>query len=111
MIEVFIKEETDENRLLLEVFLGTIFDTDILERIYSPDIDANKMFRYMTENGYVRVSDELQKKMWEKVDSEEFAQIVLRQNYSLYSIDNWSRKEELEVNENPNPPAMLGRIE
>ena len=57
------------------------------------------------------MSDELQKKMWEKVDSEEFAQIVLRQNYSLYSIDNWSRKEELEVNENPNPPAMLGRIE
>ena len=53
----------------------------------------------------------MQKKMWEKVDSEEFAQIVLRQNYSLYSIDNWSRKEELEVNENPNPPAMLGRIE
>ena len=52
MIEVFIKEETDENRLLLEVFLGTIFDTDILERIYSPDIDANKMFRYMTESNY-----------------------------------------------------------
>lgn len=94
MIGVFLKEETDENRLLLEIFLSTIFDTDILERIYSPDVDANRMFRHMTENGFVRVSDELQKKMWEKVDSEEFAQIVLRQNYSLYSIHNWSRKEE-----------------
>ncbi|MCR2051083.1 hypothetical protein NSB25_28095 [Acetatifactor muris] len=94
MIGVFLKEETDENRLLLEIFLSTIFDTDILERIYSPDVDANRMFRHMTENGFVRVSDELQKKMWEKVDSEEFVQIVLRQNYSLYSIHNWSRKEE-----------------
>lgn len=40
------------------------------------------------------VSDELLEKMRDKIDLHEFTEVVLSKNYSLYSIDNWSRNNE-----------------
>lgn len=94
MIDVFLKEDTDENRILLEIFLGNIFDSRILEQTYSPDVNTDNMVRQMMEDRFVRLSDELLAKMWSKIDVEEFTNIILTQNYSLYSIANWSRKDE-----------------
>lgn len=94
MISKFMEEKTDENRMLLELFLGNVFDSRILEQSYAPNNDANNMVRQLMEDRFVRISDELIDKMWEKIDVDEFSKIVLTKNYSLYSIDNWSRKED-----------------
>lgn len=68
----------------------------MLEQSYVINNDANSIVRQIMEERFVRISDELVDKMWEKVDTDEFAKIVLVKNYSLYSIDNWSRKEEIQ---------------
>ena len=94
MISVFMEDETDENRMLLEIFLGNVFDSRILEQSYVPNNDTNNMVRQLMEDRFVKVSDELIEKMWNKIDVDEFSKIVLTKNYSLYSIDNWSRKED-----------------
>ena len=94
MIDIFMEDETDENRILLEVFLGNVFDRRILEQSYVPDNDINNMVRQLMEDRFVKLSDELIEKMWNKIDVDEFSKIVLIKNYSWYSIDNWSRKEE-----------------
>jgi len=48
----------------------------------------------MMEDRFVRISDELLARMWSKIDLQEFTEVVLSKNYSLYSIDNWSRTNE-----------------
>ena len=94
MISVFMEDETDENRMLLEIFLGNVFDSRILEQSYVPNNDTNNMVRQLMADRFVKVSDELIEKMWNKIDVDEFSKTVLTKNYSLYSIDNWSRKED-----------------
>lgn len=93
IIGTFLEENTEENKVLLEVFLGNIFDSRILETVYSADVNTNTVVRQMMEDRFVRISDELLTKMWSKIDMDEFKQIVLSQNYSFYAIDNWSRKD------------------
>lgn len=92
IINIFLEEDNKENRLLLEVFLGNIFDSSILERTFSTDIDTNNMVRQMMDERFIRLSDELLTKMWSKINVEEFTKVILTQNYSLYSIANWSRQ-------------------
>ena len=94
MISVFMEDETDENRMLLEIFLGNVFDSRILEQSYVPNNDTNNMVRQLMADRFVKVRDELIEKMWNKIDVDEFSKTVLTKNYSLYSIDNWSRKED-----------------
>lgn len=94
IVKKFREEDTEENQFLLELFLSNLFDSDMLETVYKQDINADKMFKQMFSDRFVRVNDDLLNKMWSKVDMEEFAKIILTKNYSLYSIYNWSRKEE-----------------
>lgn len=94
IIGVFLEDDTEENRVLLEIFLGNIFDSRILEQIYSADVNTDNVVRQMMEDRFVRISDELLAKMWSKIDLQEFTEVVLSKNYSLYSIDNWSRTNE-----------------
>lgn len=92
VINRFLEENTEESKLLLEVFLSNVFDGNMLEHVYKTDVDANKMFKQMLADRFIRFSDELLTKMWSKIDTEEFAKKILTQNYSLYSINNWSRQ-------------------
>lgn len=48
----------------------------------------------VSEERFVRVSNELIEKMWAKIDTQEFVNKILTKNYTLYSIDNWSRKND-----------------
>lgn len=95
IINRFSEEETEENKLLLEIFLGYIFDSRVLEKTYLAEGNADKMVRQIMDERYMGVSEELNNKMWGKVDLQEFSEIVLSKNYSLYAIDNWSRTEEV----------------
>ena len=94
IIKEFREEDTEEGQLLLEVFLSNVFDSDMLEIVYKENVNADKMFKQMLTERFVRVNEDLLNNMWSKVDMEEFAKVVLTKNYSLYSINNWSRKEE-----------------
>lgn len=94
IINDFLSEDTGENKILLQLFLGYIFNSQILERKFSNTINKEIVARQMMEEQHVQISDELLGKMWDKINMEEFRKNVLLQNYSLYSIDNWSRKEE-----------------
>lgn len=93
VIEDFEKEKTEENKILLEVFLTYVFDNKILEIAYSQDVNMNSMFKQLLDNRFIHVSNELIERMWTKIDTNEFINKVLIKNYTLYSIENWSRKQ------------------
>lgn len=94
VIEKFQSENTEENKILLEVFMSYVFDSRVLEVAYKQDVNTNSMFRKLLDERLIRVSNELIEKMWAKIDTQEFINKVLIQNYTLYSIDNWSRRDE-----------------
>lgn len=95
VIEKFKKEDIEENELLLETFLTYVFNDKVLETSYKSEVNTNSMFKRLLEEEHVRVNDDLIKKMWDKIDIEEFSKNVLVQNYTLYSIHNWLRRDEL----------------
>ena len=94
MIEAFQKENTEENKILLEVFFAYVFDSRVLEVAYKQDVNTTSMFKQLLEERFIRVSNELIEKMWAKIDTQEFVNKIITKNYILYSIDNWSRKNE-----------------
>lgn len=95
VVQKFLQEDTKENRLILEVFLSYVFTNNILEAQYKQSVDVNYMIKHTLEDRAMRVSDELLEKMWKKIDVDEFAKIILMQNYTLYSVYNWSRKDDI----------------
>lgn len=95
VIKAFQDENTEENKILLEVFLSYVFDNRVLEVAYKQDVNTSNMFKQLLEERFVRVSNELIEKIWAKIDTQEFVNKILIQNYTLYSIDNWSRKKDL----------------
>lgn len=94
MIKIFSNEDTEENRIMLEIFLGGIFDSNILERVYANEVSRENVIKKSFDVRGIRVSDELMDKIWLKVDKEEFSKIILARNYAFYSIDNWTRTGE-----------------
>ena len=93
VIKAFQSENSEENKILLEVFFAYVFDSSVLEVAYKQDVNTNNMFKRLLEERFIRVSNELIEKMWAKIDAQDFVDKVLTQNYTLYSIDNWSRKK------------------
>lgn len=94
VIKAFQSENSEENKILLEVFLSYVFDSKVLEIAYKQEVNTSNMFKQLLEERFVRVSNELIEKMWSKIDTQEFINKILTQNYTIYSIDNWSRKSE-----------------
>ena len=94
VIEAFQSENTEENKILLEVFLSYVFDDRVLEVVYTQEVNTSNMFKQLLEERFIKVSDELIEKMWAKIDTKEFFDKILTKNYTLYSIDNWSRKND-----------------
>lgn len=94
VIEAFQSENTEENKILLEVFLSYVFDDRVLEVVYNQEVNTSNMFKQLLEERFIKVSDELIEKMWAKIDTKEFFDKILTKNYTLYSIDNWSRKND-----------------
>lgn len=92
IIKIFQSENTEENKILLEVFLSYIFHSDILEVAYKKDINPNTVLKNLLGERFLSINEELINKIWAQIDSQEFMNKVLKQNYTLYSIDHWSRK-------------------
>lgn len=91
MIKSFTNEDTEENRIMLEIFLRSIFDSSILERVYTKEVSRENVVKKSIDDRGIRMSDELMDKVWLKIDKEEFTKIILTQNYAFYSIYNWTR--------------------
>lgn len=94
IIKVFLDGDTEENRFMLEIFLESIFDSNSLERVYTQDVSKESAAKQFFDDRNIRLSAELMDKIWNKVDINEFTKVVLTQNYTLYSIDNWTRSED-----------------
>lgn len=92
VINIFDCNENDENEVLLEIFMSYVFDSRILEQVYKNNVNKNSMLMELLEDQYIQANDELIQKMWNKIDTVEFSEVVLKQNYSLFSTDNWIRK-------------------
>lgn len=88
-IPLFEADKSQENKLLLELFLSCIFNTSALENTVKEDRNFNVSGLF--DDVHMRVPNELASKIWTKVSSEEFSKIILTKHYSLFSISNWSR--------------------
>lgn len=88
----FKAKRTKEGKILLQMFLESIFNSRFLEsKVKEEDVDY--IFKhFITQNRNTRFSSELSTKLWAEVDSAEFAKVILKENHSLFSIDNWTRK-------------------
>ena len=93
IVNEFLRDDLEENKVMLEIFLMYILDDRILEQTYSTDIMNSSFFKKVIGDRSVVISEELVEKIWNRIDLNEFAEIILRKNYSLYSIDNWSREK------------------
>ena len=85
VIGAFQSEDTEENKILLKVFLSYVFDNKVLEVAYKQDVNTSNMFKQLLEERFVHVSNELIEKMWAKIDTQEFVNKILTKNYTLYS--------------------------
>ena len=87
-------EKTEENKILLEVFLSYVFDSRVLEVVYKQDVNTNSMFKQLLEERFFRVSSELIEKMWAKIDTNEFINKVLTKTirYILLKIGQERKK-------------------
>lgn len=95
VIQAFQDDETEENKTLLELFFSYVFDSRVLETTYKQDVNVNSIFKDLLEEKFILVNNVSVEKMWAKVDVNEFANKVLTQNYTLYSIDNWARTKDM----------------
>lgn len=90
-IRSFREDDTEENRVLLDVFLMCVFGTNTLETIFDNKNDSDSLFKIFLQEQYRRIDNNILSKLWSKVDMDEFTKIILTNSYSFYSISNWSR--------------------
>ena len=74
--------------------MESILDSNILERVYKRDISKEIVEDQLYNVGGIGLSHEIMNKIWNKISMEEFIRIILAQNYTLYTIDNWIRKDD-----------------
>lgn len=91
VIDKFLASDDEGNDTLLELFLSYVFNNNMLESLYAADETPNSIIKRMVAESPYRVSEETMNKIWDKIDTTEFADIILRKNYALYSIYDWSR--------------------
>lgn len=91
-----LSNDTDENKRILNSVLSMIFGSRLLDVEASPNMDINSIIRELRHEKMPRMSDELSERIWEKVDINDFAKMVLMKNKSLFSINNWSRRNHNE---------------
>jgi len=91
VIDQFRESGKEEDLLLLDIFLATVFDPRMLATTFDGKETPQYVFRrFLMEDNSI-ISEDLLAKLWNEVDMENFTRTVLAKNYSLFSIENWSR--------------------
>ncbi len=90
IIKIFEEDHSKENKMLMQLFLSNIFTSRFLEVAVKKD-DASYIVRNMLKDSNISINSSLVEKMWKKINSAEFSEIVLTKNHSLFSLNNWSR--------------------
>ncbi len=91
VIDTFNMIPSKENKMLLNIFLSTVFTSNLLEFAVTKEASTHAL-RRMFNNSNRHINEELIAKMWKKIDTTEFSEIVLAKKHSLFSLNNWSRK-------------------
>ncbi len=89
------EDDTEENKVLLDVFLMCVFGANTLEMMFENKHDSDRMFENFLHEQYRGIDDKLLSKMWSKVNMDEFVKVILTNSYSFYSISNWSREKKV----------------
>lgn len=91
VIQDLSKDKSDENIHILDIFISSIFEPNVLESIYKDNSRLDDILKVMEDGSHRKFSPDLKLKMKSKIDMTEFGKYVLGENHSLYSIYNWSR--------------------
>ena len=94
VIDVFESKNTRESRILLNTFLGYVFENNFLEHSYL-EKDIDYAIRIMTQRSNSNLYEATASKMWESIKLDEFKKVILMKKHVLYSLDNWTRSQEL----------------
>ncbi|MDE5721984.1 MAG: ATP-binding protein [Clostridia bacterium] len=87
-----LKNSVKDNKYLIDSFLSTLFSSRILEKVYDKDLDFDYTDIFDERFSYRR-NDSLSQ-LWSKIDMEKFKSEILTKNLSLFSISNWSRRND-----------------
>lgn len=87
-----LKNSVKDNKYLIDSFLSTLFSSRILEKVYDKDSDFDYTDIFDERFSYRR-NDSLSQ-LWSKIDMEKFKSEILTKNLSLFSISNWSRRND-----------------
>lgn len=95
VIKIFEAEKPKESKLLIDTFLECVFGSNFLESSYE-EKDFDYLVRGFTQRrNRSRYNDEILSTMWKKIDVDEFKRVILVDNHTLFSLDNWNRTSEL----------------
>lgn len=81
----------EESTRLLEAFFSIIFESGVLEIEHKQEDDVRRIFEKYSENARIRLSNEMWTEVFRFISSEELANVILKKNHILYSIENWLR--------------------
>lgn len=92
VIKNFEEENSKESKMLIDTFLECVFDSNFLEYSYE-EKDFDYLVRTFVQRKIRnRLNDEIISTMWDRIDVDEFKKVILVDNHILYSLDNWTRK-------------------
>ena len=94
VVETFESSNTKENRILLNAFLGYVFDSNFLEYSYS-EKDFEYAIRRINQRSNSPYHEEILSKMWGKIELDEFKKVILLKKHVLFSLDNWNRNMDM----------------
>jgi len=83
-----LSEKSKENDILIQVFLETIFDSNLLE----PAFVGKELDYVFSRHRNLLVNSEINSKIWNIVDVNEFKEVILSKNHNIFSLENWSRR-------------------
>ncbi len=87
-----LKSVFNNNRFLIGNFLSVLFSSSILEKVYDKDSDIE--YSNIFNDNFAFRNESFSKIIWSKIDMKKFKSEVLTKNLSLFSINNWSRKQK-----------------
>ena len=94
VISIFESDKAKENKILLNIFLEEVFNTNFLE-FSVEEKDTDYFIKRITQGRNSHYDDEIASKMWEKIDLSEFKKEILLKKHILFSLDNWVRTSDL----------------
>lgn len=94
VVSTIEEKNRDENNILLNIFFSYVFGENFLEYTYE-EKDFDLLVRRFNNNKTISYSEEYASKLWSIIDVDEFKKTVLVKKHLLFSLSNWSRRNDI----------------